>query len=57
MIDQLCPVCNKPTPCCPCDLAWLQSRVELQLNYDLWRMQGPFGVEYREKKEMRRAIG
>jgi hypothetical protein len=54
MSEQICPMCgNSRNACCPCDIDYLNSRVQLQLNYYRWRMEGPFGAEYREKKEAR----
>lgn len=35
----LCPLCQKETPCCDCDVAWLESRVRLYANHLAWREQ------------------
>jgi hypothetical protein len=50
MSNEICPVCGKErSACCPCDIAYLDSRAQLQLNYERWREKGPFGAEYKEK--------
>lgn len=36
----ICPICHKESPCCDCDIAWLEMVAKLEANFRAWRERG-----------------